>query len=323
MQEFEAIDKIFSRFTRGNFLSLGLKDDVALLPPSNKMQIFTTDALVENTHFLPDDDFFLLGKKLIAVNVSDILAKGAKPLYGFLNIVWPKNKDKEQLNQFANGILEALNDWGFPILGGDTTSTNNGLVISLSLIGEPFNNLPILRKNADAGDLLYVFNDIGRAFIGLKTRLGELDRALYPNCEKHFLCPNLVNIEGAQLIAKYAKASMDISDGLLGDSLKLCKDNIGLSLDIEKIPFCEEAVFWLKTQDNYIKSVLDLISFGDDYQPIIAISENIADEAEKAFYDNGLKIKKIGKFIEGEGICLQYLDQKIKIPEKISFVHGL
>ena len=316
MDEFAIIAEILKPLSGGDENALGFKDDIAILPKFTKPTIYTTDTIVEGTHFLKSDAPEDVGYKLIMVNVSDIIAKGAEPRAGFLNLCLPHSMDANAVKALANGIAEAKALYGdFPILGGDTTVTNGNMVLSLSLIGETIGEKPILRSGAQIGDDIYVTGVIGDAKIGLDCLLGKLNPDNYPKCIEHYKRPKVQPLSAAKLIAKYANAAMDISDGLLGDLQKMIMA-LGAELDLEKIPYSKEA-------DQYaicLKSMFELISFGDDYQ-ILFTSAPINEDA---IMQSGLQITKIGKIIQSGGLKLFSNGKEIDFERNnLSFSHKI
>ncbi|MCA8905409.1 MAG: thiamine-phosphate kinase, partial [Hyphomonas sp.] len=113
----------------------GLLDDVAELATGSDARIVTTDALIEAVHFLRSDPPETVARKLVRVNVSDILAKGARPSEALLTLAWPQGRDEAELARFAEALTDELEHWNIQLLGGDTTSSPGGLFLSLTLTG--------------------------------------------------------------------------------------------------------------------------------------------------------------------------------------------
>jgi thiamine-monophosphate kinase len=316
MDEFAIIAEILKPLSGGDKNALDFADDIAILPQFNKTTIYTTDTIVEGTHFLINDAPDDIGYKLVMVNVSDIIAKGALPKAGFLNLTLPKNIGADDIKALAKGIAEAKAIYGdFPILGGDTTVTNGNMTLSLSLIGEILGEKPILRNNAQIGDDIYVTGFIGDAKIGLDCLLGKLPSDNYRGCINHYKRPNVQPPRAASLIAKYANAAMDVSDGLLGDLKKMIGDK-GAEILLEKIPYSQEA-------DQYaicLKTMFELISFGDDYQILFTASP----KNETVLMKSDLKISKIGKIIDKGGLKIFSNGEEIDFArENLSFSHKI
>lgn len=273
MNEFDVIERLFLPLSFNNQGAMGLKDDVAQF---NDI-IISTDTLVENTHFREEDSSYSIGQKLIRVNVSDIIAKGAIPIACFLNIAWNNVRGNDGLIEFSNGLKDALFECAdkMPVLGGDTTKINGPIVISLTIFGEPISQI-IKRHNAKANDLICVSGNIGDAKIGLEALTNESREFAY--AAAHYQIPKIPKLEFANIISKYANSSLDISDGLLGDTLKLMPDNFhNYEIDFEKIPLSDDVKKYLEFNGNDFENIIKILSFGDDYQTIFTI-----DEAKKA-----------------------------------------
>lgn len=273
MNEFDAIEHLFLPLAFNNKGAMGLKDDVAQF---NDI-IISTDTLVENTHFREEDSSYSIGQKLIRVNVSDIIAKGAIPIACFLNISWNKVRGNDGLIEFSNGLKDALFECAdkMPVLGGDTTKINGPIVINLTIFGKPINQI-IKRHNAKANDLICVSGNIGDAKIGLEALTNESNEFAYSAA--HYQIPKIPKLEFANIISKYANSSLDISDGLLGDALKLMPDNsYNYEIDFEKIPLSDDVKKYLEINGYDFENIIKILSFGDDYQTIFTI-----DEAKKA-----------------------------------------
>ena len=316
MDEFSIIAEILKPLSGGDENALGFTDDIAILPKFQKPAIYTTDTIVEGTHFLTSDTPQDVGYKLIMVNVSDIIAKGAVPRAGFLNLCLPRQMDDVTIKSLVKGIAEAKALYGdFPIIGGDTTVTNGNMVLTLSLIGEAIGEKPVLRNGAQIGDDIYVTGVIGDAKIGLDCLLGNLNPDNYPKCIEHYKRPKVQPIHAANLIAQYANAAMDVSDGLLGDLQKML-GALGAELSLEQIPYSKET-------DQYaicLKSMLELISFGDDYQ--ILFTAPVGNEA--AILKSDLKISKIGKITQSGGLKLLSNGKEIDFERNnLSFSHKI
>lgn len=286
MDEFGFIDKYIKKLTNGYYGAYNFEDDIGFIKDKNL--IVTSDTIVENTHFRSNDDLYSVGQKLLRVNLSDIIAKGAIAKFGILNISISKDKLSD-LPKLFKGLEKDINDLipDFIILGGDTTSIIGNSVFSLTILGEPINQ-PILRRGAKLNDSIFISGNIGSAFLGLKSLNENLG---HTKSEKHYLTPQIPKPIFANLIAKYANASMDISDGLIQDLSKILKlSELSANINLDAIPFNSEC-------QNYINesNIADLIGFGDDYQTIFTISaEKIPDCLDYA-KQIGVKIVKIGE----------------------------
>lgn len=279
-----------------------LRDDVSLLPePGSGRQIITTDTLVEGVHFLADDPLDTVGQKLVRVNVSDILAKGAFPKAALFNLTWPKGRSEQELRALISGLGRSI-PGQFPLIGGDTTSTNGPVVLSLTLIGECLGAGPVRRSGAEAGDDIWVSGTIGDAYLGLKVRLGELspDDALV----RAYQIPQIPDVSIARCVAEFAGAAIDVSDGLLADIGHIAEQS-GLRAELlqDNVPFSDEARRILGDGDSGFQ-IADLLSGGDDYQSLFTARIGKRSDIEAFCAETGEKITRIGRMVEGEGVVL-------------------
>lgn len=325
MNEIDAINELFQPLTLGNKSARDLQDDVAFLKFGGQSVVITTDTLVEGTHFLPSDPIASVARKLVRVNLSDIIAKGCAPIGVFLNISWPQKTTSTDQTQFAAALGDDLRAicGGVPLLGGDTTSIDGPMVASLTMLGKPHGKKPIFRDGAKIGDMVFVTGTIGDALIGLESLRKGSGIARYQEAEAHYQVPNLPPISVSKLIAKFASASLDVSDGLLGDAAKLAQcSNLGIEINLEEIPISNEAEQWLGQGSDKLSALTELATFGDDYQCLFTMSaDNFRAIIEKGLFRE-IQMRLIGKCVDGAGLTLTYEGKEIPTPLKLSFEHN-
>ena len=291
MDEFDIISRYFAPLSID-----GLTDDVGIINPpfgQGRTQIITTDTLVEGVHFLPTDPPNSLGHKLVRVNVSDIWAKGGKPTQALLNLGWPMGRPKTELTEFAQGFAQALEGFDITLLGGDTVNAPC-IHLTLTLIGWCSEKGPVKRSGGFAGDDLWVTGDIGAGFIGLRDAKAGDDTA----ARAHFWCPNLPNHKAVDVVANFANASLDISDGLLQDAAHLARESgVGIEINQDDIPFHHKGALEIEQMTG-----------GDDYQILFTAPAIYAGRLAR-------HTTKIGRVIEGKGITLLKGGEKIDLPE--------
>lgn len=228
----------------------GLADDAAVLEVGEETLVLTHDMLVEGVHFLPTADWADVAWKLVAVNLSDLAAKGAEPLGVLLGFMLGSGADR-----FAEGLADVLDHYGVPLLGGDTVAGGPPRAFGLTAIGRA-TRLPVpSRAGAQAGDALWVTGQIGAAMLGfeaLRDRTGG-DSSTYRR-------PLARLPEGAAL-APVVSAMMDVSDGLLLDAWRMAEaSQVSLSIDGAAVPIAapEERRF-------------DALRWGDDYELLFTL----------------------------------------------------
>lgn len=260
--------------------AMGLTDDAA----RSFGRILTKDMLVEGVHFLRSDPLDLVARKALRVNMSDLIAKAARPTAYMLGLVWPKRLNELAFKTFAEGLEFEHNAHGLQLLGGDTTSGDQ-LVVSVTMFGEPMRPDPLLRSGGEDGDLLVVTGRIGDGVLGLEAaRLAPAadDSAAWP-----YRVPQPPFAEAA-FIAKHAKASLDVSDGLLADAEHLAKaSKVDLVIQGHCIPLAAP----LGADE---KSVLRQVTGGDDYQTLFLMSSEGEAQLDAA-QAGGLQLTVIGR----------------------------
>jgi thiamine-monophosphate kinase len=243
----KTIRERFAVQSKDVIVSIG--DDTAVIRPSGKNLLVTTDMMVEGIHFdLNLITPFQLGFKLVSVNVSDIYAMGGTPQYLLLDIAMNRNTEKSFVDSFLDGIRCAMKLYGVFLIGGDLSSSRKDMVIAAALIGNAKRH--IRRSGAKTGDRIYVTGNLGDSACGLEalkklkqtvskkqiavlSKLGLSWNTVKPLLKRH-LMPEARNPKG---FAKYATAMIDLSDGLFIDLSRLCDESrVGARIFMERIP---------------------------------------------------------------------------------------
>jgi thiamine-monophosphate kinase len=239
----------------------GLDDDVALLGP----HVLTHDTIVEGVHYRADDPPESVGWKLAAVNLSDLAAKGAKPLGALLSLTLRREPAWEDV--FLDGLHEACRRYGLPLLGGDTVTLPPGAprVLGLTAIGEAAARVPS-RSGARAGDQLWVVGTLGDAAAGLA--LLDADPSATGPLVDAYRRPRPL-LEAGALLASQATAMMDISDGLLLDARRLADaSGCGLRIDLGALPLSAD---FRAARGEDRAARLFAATGGDDYALLVAL----------------------------------------------------
>ncbi len=297
--------------------ALELKDDVALFSPPKAQQIvISTDTLVEAVHFTKGQFDADLAAKLIAVNVSDIIAKGAKPIGYTLSLALGKTIGEADLVEFVSGLAKAQQDYGLKLWGGDTTKTKGQTVLTLTIFGLIPTGKTVLRAGAKQGDLLCVSGTIGNAYLGLKCVQGKMPLALLKTRRwlQAYKTPK-PPFALYEALRKYANAAIDISDGLIADAAHLARaSNVAAEIYLTTIPLSSDTSGWVLCQDDNIAARVKLATGGDDYQLLFSISQKYLPKLLKQAEAFDIAITAIGKITRGSGVvCLDSKGKLIKI----------
>lgn len=223
--------------------TIGIGDDCAVIPHSqHESLLVTTDLLLEDVHFLRSKiSAQELGRKSLAVNLSDIAAMGGKPVAAFLSIAIPKDLAVEWLDEFFCGLHTLSNQTATPLLGGDTTQSKHGIVINIAVIGKAQPEKIKYRSSARLGDVICVTDVLGDSGGGLNILLQNLEYNADPKMlhlvhVHHNPSPQLA--EGQWLAKQRAvHAMLDVSDGIDSDIRRIMEESrVGARVDIENIP---------------------------------------------------------------------------------------
>jgi thiamine-monophosphate kinase len=319
--EFDVIARLWAPLARDAPGAFGLKDDVAQLPSSSQGHVVTCDQVIEGTHFLPTDPLDWVAKRLVRRNLSDLSAKGCKPIGAFLTLAWPKNRPYSQMADFAAGLAQDLSDLcgACPLMGGDTSSTHGPLVASLTLIGAPMSaaGKPILRSGAQLDDQIFLTGTIGDPYLGLQVRLGLIDGNGLEGAVAIAMAPGPPPLSVAAIIAAHSHASIDVSDGLLADAGHIAEaSQLGMKLHLERVPLSAEASIFIESARNPVEGLLRLVTGGDDYQALICVAPDQVEAFVSKFEDLGVRLTQIGSCQAGQGIELTYCGQAIALPAR-------
>jgi len=290
--EFGLIDHLTEQVVLKNASSVrGVGDDAAIIDNKDLLTVVTTDMLVEGIHFdLMYTPLKHLGYKSVVVNVSDILAMNAIPRQVTFSLAISNRFSVEALEELYAGVHLACERYGVDLIGGDTTSSNKGLFISVTAIGQVTKEKVVYRNTAKPGDILCVTGDLGAAYLGLQ--LLEREKQLYldnpeikPDLEgQNYLVGRQLKPEArADMIEAFAKkgliptAMIDISDGLASEIFHICKEsNVGAMVEESGIPMHPDA------EMQALKFQLDpttcALSGGEDYELLFTVSP---DDLEK------------------------------------------
>jgi thiamine-monophosphate kinase len=286
---------LISRLTANNetnqastIVSVG--DDAAIIDQFGRQTVVSTDMLIEGIHFdLTYTPLKHLGYKSVVVNLSDIYAMNAVPTQILLSVGFSNRFSVEALEEFYEGVYAACEKYQVDLVGGDTSSSNKGFIISVTAIGEVAPDNFVRRSGAKINDLVCVSGELGGAFLGLTILEREkkifAETGAQPDLENQaYIVGRLLKPEARKDLIEFFESAalkptsmIDISDGLSSDMLHICKQSeVGCVLYEDKLPFNEEA------REFAYKLKLDptacALSGGEDYELLFTISQ---DDYEK------------------------------------------
>ena len=266
---------------------IGVGDDAAVVDPGKKLMLVSTDLLVEGIHFdMTYTPLKHLGYKAVVVNVSDIAAMNGVATQIIVSLAISSRYSVEAIEEIYKGIELACQHYGVDIIGGDTSSSSSGLMISGTVLGEANKDEVVYRNGAKAGDLLCVTGDLGSAYIGLlllerEKKVFQANPDMQPELEGfdyqvgRFLKPEARTDmkEVFKGIGIKPTAMIDISDGLASETLHLCKmSDTGCRIYEEKIPI-DPYSREIALDFNIIPTVAAM-SGGEDYELLFTISQD-------------------------------------------------
>jgi thiamine-monophosphate kinase len=286
--EFGLIDHLTKNIELQNASSIvGVGDDAAVIDHFGKQTVVTTDMLLEGIHFdLMYTPLKHLGYKSVVVNLSDIYAMNATPTQLILSIGISNRFSVESLDEFYEGVYAACTKYGVDLVGGDTTSSQKGFIISVTAIGEVAPDKFVKRSTAKKGDLLCCSGDLGAAYIGLlflerEKQIFLENPQIQPDLEgETYVIGRLLKPEARKDIIDFFEekqitptAMMDISDGLSSEIIHICNQSrLGCVLYEEKIPVADE------TRRAAFKFEIDptacALSSGEEYELLFTLPQS-------------------------------------------------
>jgi thiamine-monophosphate kinase len=290
--EFGLIERIKSKITTMHSSTvLGIDDDAAVIDTNGIYTLLSTDMLLEGIHFdLTFTPLQHLGYKSMVANVSDIAAMNGMPKQATVNLGLSNRFSVEAVDAIYDGILKACENYKIDLVGGDTTASSSGLIISISILGEVDPLKLVKRNSAKLNDIICVTGDLGAAYAGLQVLEREKQEFL-ANPEMQPQLKGYEYIVGRQLrpearldiiyelgeIGILPTAMIDISDGLASDLLHICKQSgLGANLYEDKLPYDQS------TLQTAVEFKMDVMTFvlngGEDYELLFTISH---DDFEK------------------------------------------
>jgi thiamine-monophosphate kinase len=304
----------------------GIGDDCAVLSSTpGRALLFTADMLVEDIHFVVGrTPFYQLGRKVIAVNLSDIASMGGRPIMALISLAVPVETDLEAIQELYRGMSDICTYHGLAIGGGDTVASPDKLVISVSVLGDAKEEEVLYRSGATPGDRIYLTGPVGDSLAGLKILTKEI--APPEGTRDYFIQAHndptpLVEIGMRIAASGLASAMIDLSDGLLSDLGHICEQSgVGALLSADTIPFSRELK--LLAAGAGINPLEFALSGGEDYQLLFTAAEEHEKGIENLFKEHNLTPPwQIGEIDQGQGIRMVRADGSVAVLPPKGFDH--
>jgi len=280
--------------------ALGLTDDVGVLtPPPGCEVVLKTDAIVGAVHFAPDDPADDVARKALRVNLSDLAAKGARPLGFLLALTLPGDVTQAWLEGFAEGLRTDSVRYGCPLFGGDTDRTPGPISIAVAMFGAVPQGTLVRRSGASPGDRVFVTGTLGDAALGLALRQGAswpLSEPQRRHLASRYVLPRPRTLV-ADAVRSHATASIDLSDGLARDLATVCRTSeVGADIDLRRLPLSPAAAAVGALDPTALATV---VAGGDDYEILCTVPAVHVDSFRTAARAVGVPVTDIGVIVTG------------------------
>ncbi|APH06558.1 thiamine-phosphate kinase [Bacillus weihaiensis] len=325
MDEFDFISKVKPNKTFQHNIVTGIGDDAAIYKATkNYNQVVCVDTMVEGIHFLkelssPTD----IGYKALAVNVSDIAAMGAIPRYYLVSIAIPPYWKEEDLLSIYNGMEELAKKYEMDLIGGDTVSIADKLVITVTVIGEVEEHVQALRSCAKPGDIVFVTGPLGDSAAGLDILLGKCDVICDPLHKEYLISRHkrpTPRVEVGRFISLLDRVALnDISDGLASELNELAESShVGIVIQERLLPVSPA----LKSVEGQYDLSKWILFGGEDFELVGATSEEEWEKVKKLCHESDLFIEQIGTVTdEFQEVRLKRTTNEILKLKKSGFNH--
>ncbi|UCC79999.1 MAG: thiamine-phosphate kinase [Candidatus Zixiibacteriota bacterium] len=301
----------------------GIGDDCAVVESSNdKVMLLTTDVLVEGVHFTkgfmsPEN----LGRKALAVNISDIAAMGGKPLYALLSLGAPESTEIDYLDKLVSGMSSLAAEYKIDLIGGDTSLSPELLFINIFLVGESSKDKVLYRSGAGVDQVIFVTGEVGSSAAGLDILKRALSIKKYGSLTGAHVSPHPHLKEGEIISSSgFATSLIDISDGVMADLGNICRESkVGALVRESDLPISEECRQYCHINGP---DATDFALYGgEDYVLMGTVPEHLYYKLRDSMNSGGCSVYPIGRTKEETGIKLQGRDGAIAEIEPNGYDH--
>jgi thiamine-monophosphate kinase len=317
--ESEIINSIRSRLQRASGVVVGVGDDAAVLKPRESKDLLACcDLMVEGVHFRRDwCEPTLIGRKALAINLSDIAAMGGTPRYAMISVAIMAGSPASFVESLFDGIFELADQTGVAVIGGDTSSSPGPLFIDVSVIGDCEVGKAVTRAGARPGDQVFVTGTLGASALGLRLleRGARLkDPGNNQSCEeallKHLIPSPRLKTGSSIGQAGLATAMIDISDGLSTDLCHLAEESdCGAIIDAGSIPIAQSVLDYI-TEDPATDPLDLALNGGEEYELLFATDPGNLARISEVGLQTGVRMTRIGEMIERKQLILRFGDEQ-------------
>jgi thiamine-monophosphate kinase len=309
----EAIVRVLAPLAQGFAGAFGLQDDCALIMPALGTElVLKVDPVAEGVHFLSQDTPEDIAWKALAVNVSDLAAKAARPLAYLMALSFPEAPAADWLSRFATGLAEAQMRFGCHLIGGDTDRRPGPLTVTITVIGEVERGRMVRRGTARAGDVVFVSGTLGDAALGLALRKDPalaaawgLSPAEAEHLRRRYARPE-PRLALAGALRDHASAAMDISDGLAKDLARLCAaSGCAAHVRFADLPLSSATAKALAGDPTLIQRI---VAGGDDYEILATVPAEQAPAFQAAAAAAGVPATRISATLAGADVVIEDRD---------------
>ncbi|MGE0152809.1 MAG: thiamine-phosphate kinase [Reyranellaceae bacterium] len=319
--EFELIARHFAPLARGFPGAHGLKNDIAVLaPPPGYELIVKTDAVVAGVHFLPGDAPDLVARKALRVNLSDIAAGGGSPYAYQMALALAPDWTEDWVARFCAGLAADQREFNIHLCGGDTVATPGPATVSITAFGLVPRGAAMAREGAKAGDDIWVTGTIGDAALGLRSLRGALpaldeEESRYLADRYRLPRPRLAL---APILRDVARASIDVSDGLVADLGHVCAvSGVGAAIEATAVPLSPPARRLVGSDPALLT---ELMTAGDDYEILFTATNDRRTGLEGLARQLGFPLTRLGRIVSGGKVSVLRFGQPLAI-EHAGFRH--
>lgn len=323
--EFDWIESVTPKEKHHDSLQVGIGDDAAIISHGKKEEsVVAVDTMVEGIHFKKETmPIKSIGYKVLAVNLSDLAAMGATPLYYLVSIAIPKQGwTQEETSEIYAGMTELANTWKVDLIGGDTVSTNGPLVLTVTAIGQVEKGRRLLRSNARDNDILFTTGQLGLSAYGLEQLLEHGFEAMKNPDSRPFLAAHqkpMPQLKAGKILADAGcrVALNDISDGIAHEAKEIAvSSRVDIVIEWGRLALRKEFLdYTLDKQEDWV------LYGGEDFHLVGTASRTDFEKIKTLFNDNNLFLHIIGYVKSGKGKVFLERDGKQTAITKTGYHH--